>query len=288
MTEGMTTPQERQKLLDILFAPDDPGPVPEVDKPSALAMLFSGLGDATNAFAANAYGGKTSSYFDQYLSKQNQQKADLKKYQEQVAEGRNRSKQRTAQYLLSEQDKKQMRADAAAGQKELKQLTLAAQAADRDAHVQAAAETVAARREEIASREKIAKMETDARVHSDNLQSVLHAKKLTDEGDKDQHAEYAKARQFIIAKKREYAQALAEGKVTPEQVRQEWQDTIDASDLTGDYRKAADAFWQDKIGVGLFQYEYENQGPQDQGRPTPVPGPPARRSPGMRDVGGGL
>jgi membrane protein involved in colicin uptake len=284
----MMTPQDRQKLLDVLLAPDNPGPEPAVDKPSAMAMLFSGLGDAVNAFAANKYGGVTSSYFDQYLKKQNQQKADLQRYKEKVAEGGNEAKRRTANYLLSADDRARMRADELAGRKALQDDAQAARKAIADQTAAAAADAVNARREDIVSRERIAKMETDARLKAERMQVGLHEKKATDSADKEQHAEYAKARQFIIAKKREYSQALAEGKATPEQIRQEWADILDASDLTGDYRAAADAFWQDKIGVGLFQYEYQNQGPQNQGMPTPLPAPPSRRSTGLRDVGGGL
>lgn len=291
-TDGVMTPQERQKLMDILLAPEDAGPAPQVDKPNALAMLFSGLGDAVNAFAAGKSGdpGFRTHYFDQYQNSLNQQKADLQRYNEKVAGGKNRSKQRTAEFLLSESDRKQMRSDALQGQKDLKQLTLDSQRADREARVAASADAVAARREEIASREKIAKMQTDASITSERIQAQLHAKKFTDEADKDQHAEYAKSRQWIVSKKREYAQALADGKITPEQIRQEWQDTLDASDLTGDYKAAADAFWQDKIGAGLFQYEYENQGPRvnQGGALPPPPAQPMRGARGLRDVGGGI
>ena len=103
---------------------------------------------------------------------------------------------------------------------------------------------------------------------SDDLQIRLHKMKLTEEGDKDQHSEYAKSRQFVVAKAREWSQALAEGKATPEQVRQEWGDIVDASDLTGPYREAANAFFEHKMGDSLFPYEYENQGPELPDAPT--------------------
>jgi hypothetical protein len=115
---GSMTPGDRQKLLDILLAPEDPGPAPSVDKPSALAMLFSGLGDAVSGFNAGKTGnpGFQTDYFRQYQNKINQQKADLQRYNEDVTKGRNRSKQRTAEYLLGAdtQAKRQAKEDALA------------------------------------------------------------------------------------------------------------------------------------------------------------------------------
>ena len=272
MTEGMMTPQDRQKLMDILLAPEDPGPAPQVDKPNALAMLFSGLGDAVNAFAANKHGGATSNYFDQYLNKQNQQKADLQKYQEKVAAGKSRQRREGANYILGEADRKQERTDRLQAKAEdlAWRKTQVEQAnADRDAARQQAK---AINDADNATRLQIEKMGNDARARSDSLQVQLHSLRKTGEADKDQHAEYAKARQFVVGKKAEYMQMLADGKATPEQIIAQWQDTLDASDLSGKYREAADAFFQDKIGTLLMQYApQQGLAPQPFGPTGPIP-----------------
>jgi hypothetical protein len=103
-TEGMLTPQDRQSLLDVLFTPEELGPAPAVDKPNALAMLFSGLGDATNAFNAARTGnsGLQSDFFDQYQRTLNQQKVDRQKYVEGLAKSRERANKGKAEFLLGE------------------------------------------------------------------------------------------------------------------------------------------------------------------------------------------
>lgn len=120
-----------------------------------------------------------------------------------------------------------------------------------------------------ATRIAVEKMGNEARARSDGLQAYLHRMRSVGEADTAQHAEYAKSRQFVIGKKAEYAKMLAEGAATPEQILAEWQDTLDASDLSGKYREAADAFFKDKIGTLLMQY-----GPQqtpEQAPAGPVP-----------------
>jgi hypothetical protein len=133
------------------------------------------------------------------------------------------------------------------------------------------------------SREKIEKMGNDARARSDQLQMSLHKARALGEADKDQHKEYSETRKGIIAAKNTRLRELAEGKITPQQIRQEWQDKLDSSDLSGAYAEAANAFWEAQIGAALFRYEYENQGPQNYTRDLVPP-----RSATNRDVGGGL
>lgn len=255
---------ERQQALAMMSTPENLGDEPQVDKPNRLAQLLMGLGDALTARAAilgNSPGAKThtlEAYMD-YLAGQKDSRAQ---YQERKALLESRATKEKGAYLLSELDRKQARTDAAAADKE-KRAYEAKKESDRVAQDRAElGAKIALSSAEISSREKIATMETKARERSDALQVKLHGLRQAGEADKDQHAEYAKARQFIISKKNEYAQALADGKATPDQIMQEWKDTLDASDLSGTYREAADAFFQDKIGTILMKYA-PSQGPEN-------------------------
>ena len=271
---GGLSPQEHQKLLDILFAPEDPGPAPKVDKPKLLGQLLTGFGDAVTTYASilgNSPSTRTDAFSD-YMNKFERQKADLQKYQEKVAAEKSRQRREGANYILGEADRKQERTDRLQAKAEdlAWRKTQVEQAnADRDAARQQAK---AINDADNATRLQIEKMGNDARARSDSLQVQLHSLRKTGEADKDQHAEYAKARQFVVGKKAEYMQMLADGKATPEQIIAQWQDTLDASDLSGKYREAADAFFQDKIGTLLMQYTpQQGPAPQPFGATGPIP-----------------
>lgn len=266
---GGFDPQERQRLIDMLLTPDNVGDAPQVDKPNAMSLLFTGLGDALSAHVAGNTGnpGMRTNAMDQYLRNIEMQKAEKRAYDERRGAAANRAKDRTANYLLSEMDRKQELATAAAAKKEM--------LAYRTAQEQQAAAQEAARLAQAkaindadnATRLQIEKMGNDNRAALAGAEARLHADRAKGEGDKAQHGVYVQLKGAIVAKKREYEQALAEGKITPEQVLAEWQDIRDAVDLdpNGPYAAAADAFFQDKIGPVLMKYAPQ-QGPA-QGAP---------------------
>jgi len=279
MTEGMMTPQDRQKLMDILLAPEDPGPAPQVDKPNALAMLFSGLGDAVNAFAANKHGGATSNYFDQYLNKQNQQKADLQKYQEKVAEGRNRSKQRTASYLLNEQDRRQMKADALQGQKDLQAANLADRELARKERQQQIDAELKAKKDQFDEQKKWDLEMEKARYGHEQAVAGLRLKRT--EGDKAA-AEDQKNLGTIMGHIGGLAEvapvALSGGNpasgipaMTPEQIVERVRHLINAQQFGPEAKKAAEDYFTSEIGPILREVQIKKmndelaaQGPQQQ------------------------
>jgi hypothetical protein len=286
-TEGVMTPQERQQLMDKYLAAPDYGPEPTVDKPKLLAQILTGAGDSLTAYASvlgNAPGVKTNA-LEKYMQYLANQKAAKEKYDARKAEGQAEAQQRKLGYLLGADERARMKQDELIGRKELQANALAAQKDALQARQEAAANTIALQQAEILSREKIAKMETDARLRSDSLQADLHKLKVTGEADKDQHKEYAEMRQRIVAAKPVIEKSIVDGQTTPEQAVQGWNDMLDASDLTGKYRDAANAMWQDKIGTMLMRhapaqgpspapYGYEGvNDPRQQGAVPTVPVP---------------
>jgi len=276
---GSMTPGDRQKLFDILLAPEDPGPAPSVDKPSALAMLFSGLGDAVNAFAANKHGGVTSNYFDQYLNQQNKQKADLQKYQEKVAEGRNRSKQRTASYLLSEEDRRQMKADALQGKKDLQAANLADRELARKERQQQIDAELKAKKDQFDEQKKWDLEMEKARYGHEEAVAGLRQKRT--EGDKAA-AEDKKNLGTIMGHIGGLAEvapiALSGGNpasgipaMTPEQIVERVRHLINAQQFGPEAKKAAEDYFTSEIGPILREVQIKKmndelgaQGPQQQ------------------------
>jgi len=273
---GSPDPLETQRaaLLAQLMQPDQTVPDKEAPKRNMLASILMGLGDAGTAYASvigNAPGIKTDT-LGNYMAFLAQQKDSAEKFNERKKLGDAESKRRNLVIGLNELDTKQARADAAAAKKEM----LAYRTAQDQQHAaevaNAGVQAKALNDADNATRISIEKMGNAARARSDGLQADLHRLRATGEADKDQHAEYAKSRQFIVGKKAEWAQMLAEGKATPEQIIAQWQDTLDASDLSGKYREAADAFFQDKIGTLLMQYApQQGPAPQPYGATGPIP-----------------
>ena len=288
---GATSPQDRQKLLDMLMAPDDVGPAPQVDKANAMSLLFTGLGDAMNAMVAGQTGnpGMRSDAMGQYLRTIESQKQDLRDYQQRKGMAHNVSKNRTAQYLLSEMDRKQSAADALQGRKDLQAAGLAQAKALADENQKNREASLQIERDRIAAQERMNTLDNTTRANADAKQMALAKLKATGEADKDQHDEYKKVRMWAVANKADIIAKVKSGELTPDQVRETIQGMLDASDLVGPYRDAASAFIENQIGVGLARHEfaqtYEPQGPYKQ---TNYPVPAGAATLQRRPVGGGL
>jgi hypothetical protein len=281
-TGDMLTPEQRSKLVDTLLNPQPAAPMPEDQQPSWGKKVAGSFADAFNNIATIYAGGPNlrSNYFNEYMNQIERQNAQQRR-QAEIDRDRNAAQsQRKAEFLLSADERAQMKRDELIGRKELQANALAAQKDALQARQEAAANTIALQQAEILSREKIAKMETDARLRSDSLQADLHKLKVTGEADKDQHKEYAEMRQRIVAAKPVIEKSIVDGQTTPEQAVQEWNDMLDASDLTGKYRDAANAMWQDKIGTMLMRHApaqgpspapYGYEGVNDPRQPGAVP-----------------
>jgi hypothetical protein len=230
-----------------------------------LGEAAMGVGDALSAWAA-IMGGSPSARTDnlgEYMSYLERQKTATELSNQRLGENAARREFEGAKFLYGVKQRKEEAAAAAVAKTEdaaWKKTQVEQANADRDAARQQAK---AMNDADNATKITIEKMGNEARARSDGLQAELHRMRSAGEADKDQHAEYAKARQFVVGKKAEYMQMLADGKATPEQIIAQWQDTLDASDLSGTYREAADAFFQDKIGTLLMQYAPQ-QGPAPQ------------------------
>ena len=274
-SSGGLSSTERRKLVDLLLQPDQVGPAPEAPVKGWQAAIgggLSALGDALNAYVAGQSGnpGMRSDFAGKFQENRSRKAQGLQQYLQQKAEAATRAKQRTANYLLSESDKQQMRQDAQAGKLELQANQLAQRKADEAQRVVEAAARIDLQKTEIDSRERIAKMESDARERVASAERGLHALRMKGEGDKDQHKIFVEAKGAIIAKKREYDVLLAEGKITPEQIASEWEDIKSALDLdpSGPYAAAVDVFFKRQMNP-IIMKNGPKYGPEN-APPTPT------------------
>jgi len=288
---GGFDPQERQRLIDMLLTPDNVGDAPQVDKPNAMSLLFTGLGDALSAHVAGNTGnpGMRTNAMDQYLRNIEMQKAEKRAYDERRGAATNRAKDRTANYLLSEMDRKQSDAAALRGRKDLQAEALAQAKLIQEEGQKTRDAQQQIERDRIAAQERMNTLDNTTRAIADAKQMALAKLKATGEADKDQHEEYKKVRMWTVANKADIIAKVKSGELIPDQVRETIQGMLDASDLVGPYRDAASAFIDNQIGVGLDRHEfaqtYEPQGPYKQGNyPVPAGASTLLRRP----VGGGI
>jgi len=236
--------QPMGQLLRMLMEPESQGPAPEVKEAPWWSKMLMGMGDAYKTYGSILGGGSApaDSSFDKYLRSQERAKADLGEWQKKTAEAQREAKLRGAQFLLGREERSaKLSEDKQAKTEERAYREKVASDAAKEHQLNREAQ---ARGDEAnnAARIQIEKMGNDARARSDGLQAELHRMRQAGEADKDQHTEYAKSRQYVVSKKAEYSKALAEGTATPEQIIEDWQNVLDASDLSGKYREAADAF----------------------------------------------
>lgn len=269
--DGVMTPQERERVLNLLLQPESPGPAPEVDKPNALAMIFSGLGDAVNAFNAGRNGqpGLGSNTFDQYLRRLDQQKADRRQWEADNASAQNRARMRGANYLLSRDgqarglaatatDKAEQRAYDAAKQKE--------RLAQDEAQFQQQKTWEAQKAREQHDFELT--MQKASQAHAEKLAGI--SRRIAD-GDKS-----AQREQEALGSAMAYVGGTADGvmkmlegdpanNIPPmsiEEVQTKYRRAFDAMTkigLVGDARKAADAYLAQEVGPVIRQYGIAQQ-----------------------------
>jgi len=261
----------RQRLIDILTAPDEQGPPPQVDKPNALAMALSGIGDSLNSFNAARRGdpGLRSDYFQQYLSNLDQQKESLRKYQTKLAESQSASKKSRAQFLLADQD---------------------IQAAKADAKIQAEQDRIARQKEK--EQEATLKqaditaenLRNEARIKGENERARLS--RITDVSVARIHAraaagdEHAKFDQKALPEVMGLLSDLADGtqtalsggdvaakipSMTPDQIEARKRRIIEGSGLSPDAKAAAYAFAEREVGGELTSFQQKQASQSQQG-----------------------
>ena len=255
---------EETYLYRMLTDPNADTKPREVQKPNRLAQMLMGLGDAANSYASiiGSAPNIKSNNLEEYMQYLQRQKMSTEMSNKQLAENAARRKLEGATFLYDRKLRsEQKKADATAKAEELAwRKTQVDQAnADRDA---ARAQTKALNDADNATRIAIEKMGNDNRIAVANAEARLHADRAKGEGDKAQHQVYVQLKGAIVAKKREYDQMLAEGKITPEQIDAEWADIRAAVDLdpNGTYAAAADAFFKDQIDPIKMKYAPQ-QGP---------------------------
>jgi len=293
---GGLSPQDRQKLIDVLLAPEDPGPAPTVKKANPIAQALMAVGDAGSTFAAilGGNGGVRTNAFEQYQNRLAQQQAELKQYQEKAAQSRTRAKDRTANYLLSQDDQQRAAQERASAARDLKELTLASQKADREARI---AENEAKRVQDQAqfdAQQKAATAMENLRFEHDKVTAGIRER--ANAGDK-QAAEDAKGLSGIYGTVSALAatakQNLVEGKTTPDELQSLVESEIDqATMLSPDGRKAAYLYVAKKLApiVNDFTTEKLNKelaanGPDISQGGTPTVGGPISIGKGLRSLG---
>jgi len=269
------TPEE-VALYQMLTNPNADTKPRVAEKPSRLGQVLMGLGDAGNAYASiigNAPQVRSNNLgeYMQYLKRQN---ASTQLSNQQLAEDASRRKLAGATFLMNRKERKQEADDTAAAKKEM----LAYRTAQDKQHAielgDARAQAKALNDADNATRIAIEDMGNKNRLAVAGAEVRIHADRAKGEGDKAQHQVYVQLKGAIVAKKREYAQMLAEGKITPEQIDAEWADIRSAVDLdpNGPYAAAADAFFKDQIDPVKMKYA-PAQGPsvQPYGATGPIP-----------------
>ena len=278
--EAGLSQQERSRLLELLTQPDAVGPAPEADTSTTGttigANISAAFADALGTYASILGGGKAPDFMKQLDNKRQLDKEARRSYQERLAKSKTDAGKLKANYILSADDRARERSrdDKArlASQQEANAYRDQKDKAEAVQHIADQAQVKAMADEANATRLKIEEMGNKAKVQSDSMQLQLHKLRQNGEGDTAQHKEYATIRQGIVQQRRAIEKGLASGEITPEQVLQDWQDTLDATDLAGPYKEAANAFFQDKYGVLLMRYAPSQNLPprNDQGITLPT------------------
>ena len=260
-TPGVMNQQDRQKILDMLLAPDSVGPEPEVDKTNALSLLFTGLGDAINAgvAASTQNPGLKSNTMDQYLQRINNQKEELRAYKERKLKSERDAKHRTANYLLSADDRAREDKARLASQQEARAYQEQKDKAAVAQHVteQAAKEAADLKR---FNDNKAWDLEMEKTRFSHD-QIIAGIKKKSGEGD-DVAKHDQKALPEIISNIGGLAdvakERLAAGD-TPESMQTRVRRMLDAAMLSPEARKAAENYYDAEVGPILREHYIEKQ-----------------------------
>lgn len=263
-TPGVMSPQDRQRLIDVLLAPEDIGPGPQVDKPNALSLLFSGLGDAVNMFNASKSGmpGLRSDYMGQYQYRLDQQRAEQNAYHERKAAASRRSKERTANYLLTADERAQNVAAERQGRQDLKQMQIdqqKAQQAQLDAQFQQQKTWEAQKLQETQTfQEKLQKADNIVKESIARINGGIDKTQVRND-KKDLGEAITFIGQAALGAKKMLEGAPGVPPMSPDEIEKRVRITLDGLTLAPDARAAADAYFAKEVGPILHDYASKQQ-----------------------------
>ena len=249
------------------------------EKPNVLAQILMGIADAGKTYASIR--GRTPlktdqlSDYHQYLERQ---RFSTEQANERISEGKSRRRLAAASFLVDReqrgQDKAAMQAEREAARKE----TEAYKAAQLDQAAQIAKAQRESEERDRQTRIQLEKMGNETRLKAESMQGELRRMAVAGESDKEQDKVYRDLRRGVVANKAMISQKLAAGEMTPEQVLSEWQDKLYAEGLTGKYKEAIDAVFQDQIGPILMQYAPQQGAAPGPAAPVPNYAPQTRQA----------
>ena len=250
---------EVRALYERLMTPESQGPAPEVEKKSTLAQIFKGIGDAASTYASIMGRVPLETHgFQKYMDSIEASRRAHQDWEEKQAKAKDRAGREGAMFLLGQKEKEALAKSTAADRAALQKDALA----QREAAATQASQDRAAQRD---LQVTLQQMRDKADKYSVDTQAAIHKLKDTNENDKDQHEEYKKVRMWAVSQRDAVVAKVRSGEMTTDDVRRQLSDMLDASDLTGKYRQAAEAFLDAQIGTQLashdFATKYENQGP---------------------------
>ena len=276
--DTFSSPREQQ-LYEMLTKPQDQGPAPTVEKKSTAGSIFKMLGDAVSTYASimGRNPNLETHSFQKYLATLEKQKSDLKDYESKTAEAKQAAALRGAQFLMTEQDRKQIRDDAQQGRLDLQKNILD----ERKAQAAALALREQADRDEKrdafdAKKKWDVEMETTRYKHDEAIAGIRAKAASGDDVAKNDQKKVGEIMTHIGGLADVARVALAGGDpaqqipaMTPEQMNTRVRRLIDASQVSPEARKALEHYYDVEMGPTLRDYQIEQrnqelgaQGPQ--------------------------
>lgn len=264
------------RLLALLTQPESQGPAPEVNQLSTWDKIRMTIGDslgaAFQAYGATLAGGQAGPFhgsYEKFTARQDQQKQQLADWQRKTADAQREAKMRGAQYLMSKQDREQMKADEQKGRMELKQLTLDSQEADRKQRALEFQQKQQADQQQFEQKKSWdLQMEKARQSHDETVARIRERAAGGDVQAKDDKKGLGEIIRTIGGMSRIAKVALAGGDpankipaTTPDEIENQISQEIDALQLSPDARKAAEAYAMKELGpiVRDFQIEQQNK-----------------------------
>ncbi len=259
-------------LEDQAFAAPDLGPRPGGGKPNRLSQVLLGIGDALNSSASILGGADVRTHnlqgYQDYLASQ-QQAAE--QYDRLKASQDSEIKRGKAQFLLGQNERKQMKADEQQGREDLKKMQIADREQARLDAKGLADEKLAQDKAQFEAQKAWDKQKLEIQNAHDTAMATIREK--ASKGD-DVAKEDRKALTPIIGAIADLSltarQNLVDGKTTPDELGSLIQNEIDKAQLSPDGEKAAHAYYNKKMADILREYQMSKQ-PQQGPEPAAVP-----------------
>jgi hypothetical protein len=292
--QAMSTPQDQPvsemspnasqditpTLLQMLMKPSDVGTAPQVHEPKLWQKILAGIGDSLGAYASVLGGQDVQPHtMDKLNAQLLRQQEDLQRWQEKNASAQNEAKLRGAQFLLSENDRKQYRNDQLEFQKQAKAATLLENKAKLD---QIAAEKASALAQQQAQFEATKDWEkTKLRLQGEQEASIARIHQKAQAGDESAKYDQKTTPEIMdyISGAADVAKvALAGGDpaakipgMTKEQMTARVRRRIEGSGVSPDAKKALYAFAERELGQEIRDFEQSQAAQVQQGTTVEMP-----------------